>query len=335
VASVTARSEMDHILEVSAVSHRFRRPGHTDVLALDQVNLRVAPGEVVGLVGESGSGKTTLGRAIVGLLRPESGTIVFEDHEITSMPRRQLRRLRARLQIVFQDPYASLNPRMTVEQLVAEPLKLHTKLSKEQRRSRVIELLELARLPDARLEGYPHQFSGGQLQRVNIARALATSPALLVLDEPTASLDAHTRRGVLDLLESLRRELGLTYVLISHDLASVNRYCDRVVVLYRGRVVEAGSQQTMAEASLHPYTNKLMAARLGLDQREEGRQSFWSSPSGVSDAVEIAYDACQYSPRCPLAESRCIQGRPPLDEVSGHLVACIRAREIAAGSLGP
>ena len=191
--------------------------------------------------------------------------------------------------------------------------------------------MALAQLPTTRLDSYPHEFSGGQLQRVNIARALATSPTLLVLDEPTASLDAHTRRAVLDLLERLRTELGLTYLLISHDLGSVIRYCDRVVVLYRGRIMEEGMAQTISSRAVHPYTNLLMAARMELGARQYERRRTWTPVGVVADETTLTSTQCVYSFRCPLAMEACFQRRPQLDKSTGHPVACIRATEIVAG----
>jgi oligopeptide/dipeptide ABC transporter ATP-binding protein len=220
---------------------------------------------------------------------------------------------------------------MTIGRLVDEPLRIHTTLSQTERRDRVEELLKMAQLPTTRLSSYPHEFSGGQLQRINIARALATEPDLLVLDEPTASLDAHTRRAVLDLLERLRTELGLTYLLISHDLGSVIRYCHRIVVLYRGRIMEEGTADAISRNAVHPYTKLLMDARMDLGESHRERRHDWTSAGVVADETAIRPSQCAYSFRCPLAIKACFEARPKLEQTTGHPVACIRAAEIVEG----
>lgn len=236
----------------------FRRG--PDVRAVDHVSLSIEPGESLGLVGESGSGKTTLGRTLLRFLRPDTGTIRVGDHVVTEFGRRTPLDYRRSVQIVFQDPIRSLNPSMSVHDIVAEPLKIHHDLTGAPQRDRVGELLDQVGLGGHLLGRYPHELSGGQRQRVSIARALAPGPDVVVLDEPVSALDVSTQSQVIGLLERLQRETGTTYLLIAHDLAVVRHACDRIAVMYRGRVVETGTADDICDRPQHPYTKLLLAS---------------------------------------------------------------------------
>jgi ABC-type glutathione transport system ATPase component len=240
-------------------------------MALMGVNLNVAKGECVGIVGESGSGKTTLARCILQLEKATSGTIHFEGNDLSNYSRAEMRRVRSRLQAVFQDPYASLDPRMSVDEIIGEPMVIHREIQKmtpQQRRDRTVELLELVRMGPEHLRRFPHEFSGGQRQRIGIARALACNPSLVVLDEPTSALDVSVQADVLDLLDELRTTMGLTYVFISHDLAVVRLISDRVMLLYKGEVVEEGVTNEVFDSPTSDYAKILLAALPEPDPRK-------------------------------------------------------------------
>jgi ABC-type glutathione transport system ATPase component len=248
----------------------FLRP-RASTMALMGVNLNVAKGECVGIVGESGSGKTTLARCILQLEKATSGTIHFEGNDLSNYSRAEMRRVRSRLQAVFQDPYASLDPRMSVDEIIGEPMVIHREMQKmtpQQRRDRTVELLELVRMGPEHLRRFPHEFSGGQRQRIGIARALACNPSLVVLDEPTSALDVSVQADVLDLLDELRTTMGLTYVFISHDLAVVRLISDRVMLLYKGEVVEEGVTNEVFDSPTSDYAKILLAALPEPDPRK-------------------------------------------------------------------
>ncbi|WP_445520786.1 ATP-binding cassette domain-containing protein [Streptomyces sp. NEAU-174] len=263
--TTTKTSRRTRLLELDGLSREFTGPGATRTLAVDNVTLTVEDGETLALVGESGSGKTTLTRLLLGLLDPTAGTVRFDGHDLAALPPAELRALRAGMQVVLQDPYSSMNPRMRVTDIVAEPLVTHDATyrgrgARARLRERVGELLESVGLTAGLQDRYPHEFSGGQRQRISIARALASSPRLVVLDEPTSALDVSVQSQVLDLLAELQRQHGLTYVFVSHNLAVVQRIADRVAVLRRGRVVECGETAAVLGAPRHPYTRELLAA---------------------------------------------------------------------------
>lgn len=251
------------ILDVQGLSKRFQVGGlgarrHLD--AVREVSFSVAAGECLGLVGESGSGKTTAARCVLRLIEPTAGTVRFDGEDLTSVGRTKIRSRYRGMQMVFQDPNSSLNPRMTIEQIVTEPLRLHLKLGREERRARSVELMELVGLTPGHLDRFPAQLSGGQRQRIGIARAIATRPKLVFLDEPTSSLDVSVRGQVLQLLIDLQAELSMTYVMISHDLGVVRRVCNRVVVMLRGQIVERGPTADVFDNPTNPYTKQLLAA---------------------------------------------------------------------------
>jgi ABC-type oligopeptide transport system ATPase subunit len=247
----------------------FRRAGA--VRAVDDVSFVIHPGETFGLVGESGSGKTTTGRCLLRLIEPTAGDIRFKDMDIRALSPRDLRRARRHFQIVFQDPYSSLNPRMRVGAIVEEPLAIHGIGTRDERRARVRELFELVGLDADAARKYPHEFSGGQRQRIGVARALALEPSLVVCDEPVSALDVSVQAQVVNLLLDLQKRLGLTYLFIAHDLRLVRQICDRVAVMYRGRLVEVAPAETLFETAVHPYTKTLLSAipRLQPGQRLE------------------------------------------------------------------
>ena len=318
------------LLAASGLVKRFPLGRGRAVHAVSAVDLDLARGEVVGLVGESGSGKSTIGRLVTGLDRPDAGGIRFDGEELGALSARRLRALRARLQIVFQDPWASLNPRLGIRRLIEEPLLLHSPLGAADRRAAAERLTDRVQLSRTALDRYPVDLSGGQLQRVCIARALATGPELVVLDEPTSSLDLSVRAGILDLLHGLRAETGMAMLFISHDLATVRLLCDRVIVLYLGRVVEEAPAASLFAAPRHPYTKALLSAQLSPDPRERTRRIPLTGeiPSAVAPPP-----GCAFATRCPVAVEACRGAVPPLRAVGqGHCAACIRLEDAAQAS---
>ena len=311
------------LLHLDDVSRSFDVGGKRSLVAVRNVTLRIQPGEVVGLVGESGSGKSTIGRMAIALLPPTEGRVAFDGTDLASMATNDLRRLRQRMQIIFQDPWGALNPRHTIGRLMEEPLLLHTTLSAAQRREEVIAIAQRMQLGLPLLERYPAQLSGGQLQRVCIGRALATKPDLLVLDEPTSSLDVSVRAGILQLLDTLRRETGVAMLFISHDLETIQALCDRVVVLYLGCEVESGPVDAVFKNPAHPYTQALLSAQLFADPTVKTvRQHL----QGEIPSPLAAPPGCPFSTRCPIYEVRCDEGLPAMrrDSAGVHAARCLR-----------
>jgi len=295
------------------------------VRAVDGVSLEVRRGETLGLVGESGCGKSTLGRVALRLEPPTSGSVRFGDVELTSLNGGEVRRLRPKLQMVFQDPLGSLNPRMKVWQTVAEPLLLHRLAAPGQVRAKVRDLFSRVGLSDELLTRYPHELSGGQQQRVGIARALAPNPELVVLDEPTSALDVSVQAKLINLLRGLKEDLRLTQVFISHDLSVIGYLTDRVAVMYLGEVVELGPTATIYTEPRHPYTGALMSAVPGDDLLD--RKTRLMLPGEVPSPIKPP-PACRLAPRCPFARDRCRQEKQVLRSVGAdHMVACWRAAE--------
>ncbi|MBY4890423.1 ATP-binding cassette domain-containing protein [Pantoea sp. DY-15] len=296
------------------------------VTAVDRVALQVMPGETLAIVGESGSGKSTLGRLLLRLLSASAGDVFYQGESITDASGARLNQLRRELQIIFQDPFASLNPRMTVQQIVGEPLWLHEKMSRDQRHARVAELLRTVGLPAAWAERYPHEFSGGQRQRIGIARALASQPKLLLGDEPVSALDVSVQAQVVNLLESLKQQFGLTMVIVAHGLAVIRHMSDRVAVMYLGQIVELASVDEIFDAPLHPYTQALIASA---PQMQPGVSRTIPMLQGDLPNPADPPSGCRFHTRCPYATAECRQFEPINQVLSGgRQIACHRWQEI-------
>lgn len=311
------------LLELANVSKEFDLGGTTRVYALDDVSLTVDAGETLAIIGESGSGKSTLGRLALRLLEPTRGTVHFEGTDMLALRGPELRRLRARLQIIFQEPFESLNPRMRVADIIGEPLAIHRPhLARQERRAAVARVIEQVGLAPDMARRYPGELSGGQQQRVGIARAIVTAPSLIVLDEPTSSLDLSVRAQILQLLADLQAELGMGYLFISHDIHTVRYVSDRIAVMYRGRVVETGPSAQVFADPQHPYTRALLAAALPVDPDEElAPARLVGDPLSPTQLVT----GCVLYGRCPVGEDRCVHDEVRLTPVAAdRAVACIK-----------
>ena len=307
-----------------------------DIRAVDDVSLTIERGETVGLVGESGCGKSTVGRTILRLYEPTEGKIVFDGQDITHMGEAELRPLRRRMQMVFQDPYASLNPRHSVGRIVGEPLRVHGLSKRKAAGKRVRELLEIVGLPGDAASRYPHEFSGGQRQRIGLARSLALNPDFIVCDEPVSALDVSIQAQIVNLLESLQSDFDLTYLFIAHDLAVVRHISDRIVVMYLGTIVEVSPAEELYENPLHPYTISLLSA-VPIPDPEVERERKTILLAGDLPSPANPPAACRFHTRCPyVQETRCRDEVPPLRKLeSGHFAACHWAEDIKAGRIEP
>jgi len=327
---------MSALLEAEGLSKIFGARGlfgrGRPVQAVRDVSITIGRAEAVGVVGESGSGKSTLGRLLLGLTPASAGAIRFDGQSFATMRRAEWRRLRRRMQIVFQDPFGSLDPRRRVGSQIADGIAIHRLSPPSERTQRVAALLRQVGLDPAHAERFPHEFSGGQRQRIGIARALATGPDFLVADEPVSALDVSIQAQVLTLLAELRASLGLAMVFISHDLPVVRHLCDRVVVMYLGRVMEEGAAEAVFRRAAHPYTRALLSATPRLDGARRTRRILLpGDPPSPADPPS----GCVFRTRCAHAAPRCAEGVPALREFDGRRVACVRAEEIGVPAPAP
>ncbi len=299
------------------------------VFALDDVSLAVEEGETIGLVGESGCGKTTFGRSLLRLYDPTDGQVIFNNHDITKLPQKNLRNIRREMQMMFQDPFESLNSRHTIGEILEEPFIIHNIGTVKERKAEVARLLERVGLSSTSVDRYPHEFSGGQRQRIGIARAISLKPKLIVCDEPVSALDVSIQSQILNLLLELQEEMGLTYIFIAHDLAVVKHISDRIAVMYLGKIVEYASSGKINQNPFHPYTQALISAIPIPDPTVKRKKIILSGdvPSPINPP-----SGCRFHTRCPIAKEKCIKEEPPLSNVSSdqeHLVACHFAGELS------
>ena len=297
-----------------------------NVKAVDGVSLEVRKGETLGIVGESGCGKSTTGRAILQLLKPTGGKVYFKDQDLSKLSKKEMRALRPKMQLIFQDPYSSLNPRMTVGQIIGEALIDHKMATKENLRAKVLEVMDLCGLAEYQIDRFPHEFSGGQRQRIGIARALALDPEFIVADEPVSALDVSIQAQIINLLVKLQKEKGFSYMFISHDLSVVEHLCQRVGVMYLGSMVELADKDELFDNPLHPYTKALLSA-IPIPDPTIKRERIILTGDIPSPANPPK--GCKFHTRCPYATDKCRNEAPEYREIKeGHFVACHRVEEI-------
>jgi oligopeptide transport system ATP-binding protein len=319
--------KVDRLVKYFPITHGIVFQRHTgDVHAVDDVSFEVRSGETLGLVGESGCGKSTTGRTVLQLYKPTSGHVFFKGKDLVGMPGHELRKTRRKMQMIFQDPYASLNPRMTVKDIIGEPMIVHNTYKGSALTDRVVFLLEKVGLNPAFIKRYPHEFSGGQRQRIGIARALALDPDLIICDEPISALDVSIQAQVINLLEDLQRDLNLTYLFIAHDLSVVKHISDRVAVMYLGVIVEKAPRDELYNHPLHPYTQALLSAVPIPDPVAEEKRKRMILEGDVPSPVNPP-SGCRFRTRCPIAEAICAESRPEFREIKAdHFVACHLAK---------
>lgn len=324
--SVAAKTQREVLLAARDLVKHFPVEDSDDVVrAVDGVTFEIASGETLGLVGESGCGKSTVGRCLLRLHEPTAGEVIFEGQNIIGLPQREMQLLRREMQIIFQDPYSSLNPRLSILGIVSEPLKIHGIGNRQERRDRVADLLSKVGLDPKYMDRYAHEFSGGQRQRIGIARALALNPKLIICDEPVSALDVSVQAQVVNLLQDLQQEFGLTYLFISHGLAVVEHISNRVAVMYLGKIVEIADAEELYVDPQHPYTKALLSAIPLPDptQRRERIILTGDVPTPIDPP-----SGCRFRTRCPIAIDECAKIEPELMEVNpGHMAACIRIGE--------
>jgi oligopeptide/dipeptide ABC transporter ATP-binding protein len=323
MSSPSPQLQSQNLLEVNHLVKHFPVDNSDDVVqAVDDVSFNIVAGETLGLVGESGCGKSTVGRCLLRLIEPTSGEVFFEGRDIVGLASNELRALRREMQIIFQDPFASLNPRLSIRSIVSEPLKIHGIGDKASQNERVVDLLRRVGLDPKYADRYPHEFSGGQRQRIGIARSLALNPKFIICDEPVSALDVSVQAQVVNLLQEIQQEFGLTYLFISHGLAVVEHISDRVAVMYLGKIVEICDAAELYEMPLHPYTKALLSAIPVPDPRQKRERIVLRGdvPTPINPP-----SGCRFRTRCPLAIEACAKIVPELREITpGHFAACIR-----------
>ena len=306
-----------------------------DVKAVDDVSFDIYEGETLGLVGESGCGKTTVGRTLLQIYQPTDGVVYFDGQDITKLKSVEMRAMRRQIQMIFQDPYASLNPRMTVGNIISEPMMYHKVITRAERDARVKDLLEMVGLRDYFAKRYPHEFSGGQRQRIGIARSIGLGPRFIVCDEPISALDVSIQAQIVNLLEELQETLGLTYLFIAHDLSMVRHISDRIAVMYLGKIVELTDRNELYTNPLHPYTKALLSAVPIPDPVVEEQRDIIELEGDVPSPSSPP-EGCNFNTRCPLAEAQCFESEPPLiDAEKGHQVACYLVHPLTESTAPP
>lgn len=313
-------SEKENLVEIKDLKIHFKQKGKKTVRAVDGISFSIKKGETFGIVGESGCGKSTLGRGILRLIEPTSGKVFYKGTDMSTLNEKEMKTLREKIQIIFQDPSACLNPRRTMKQILMEPFKVHGIKDKEQIEGRIHELVELVGMADYHLSRYPHELSGGQKQRIGIARALALNPELIVCDEAVSALDVSVQAQVINLLEDLQQKLGLTYIFISHNLNVVHHISDRVGVMYLGKMVEIATADELYDYQAHPYTQALLSAIPQIDPEKKSKRIILQGevPSPLNPP-----GGCYFHTRCPKCTEKCRQQEPVLRDIGdGHLAAC-------------